>query len=128
MPVTYEINNDRHTIRTRCIGDVTFAEVIDHFRVLASDPLCPARLHVLLDLTKITSSPTTDQLLKVSDTIGHTQEKIRFDSCAIVAPSDLMFGVMRMFEVFTEGKFSSTKTFRGIGEAERWLAEQLSRT
>jgi hypothetical protein len=125
MPVAYKIDMNRKLIHTTCERDLTFAAVMDHLGTLASDPDCPDRLHVLLDLTKVTSTPTTDQLLKVSDAIGFVREKVRFDSCAIVAPSDVLFGDMRMFEVFTEGKFASMRTFRDIKEAERWLVKRL---
>lgn len=126
MPVTYKIESGQRIIRTRCVGDVTFNEVVDHFRVLQQDPECPERLDVLLDLTDLTSEPSADQLKGVSDAIGRSREKVHFDTCAIVASSDLLFGVSRMFEVFAEGQFRMTRVFRGLPEAEAWLAGQRS--
>ena len=38
MPVTYTIDVNERIIRTKCTGDVTFQEVIDHFHVLGQDP------------------------------------------------------------------------------------------
>jgi len=127
MPVTYVIDKGQKTIQTRCTGNVTFDEVVDHFRVLEQDPECPERLDVLLDLTNLTSIPNADQLTGVSDAIGRTLEKVRFDACAIVAPTDLLFGVSRVFEVLAEGRFRMTRTFRRFNEAESWLAEQRPR-
>ena len=126
MPVTYEIDNKRSIIHTSCTGAVTFDEVVGHFSALARDPACPDRLDVLLDLTRLETAPTSDQLMRITEVIGQAREKVRFGACAIVAPSDLLFGFMRMFEVFAEEKFHSTMTFRGLDDAARWLAEQVT--
>ena len=36
MPVTYEIHLRERLLRTRCVGEVTFAEVVAHFEELRS--------------------------------------------------------------------------------------------
>ncbi len=125
MPVTYEIDKTRNIIRTRCTGDVKFEEVVGHFKDLVRDPVCPPHLHVLLDLTELTSVPTSEQLTRVSDEIRTASAKVRFDACAIAVSSELIFGMMRMFEAFAEENFGATRTFRGLEEAERWLQKQV---
>ena len=127
MPVTYEIDQARKIIRTRCVGDVTLDAVIEHFQLLTQDPDCPDRLDVVLDLTEQAVLPTSGQLRAVSYEIGRVSDRIRFDACAIVARSDAMFGLARMFEVFAEGRFRATRVFRSLSDAEAWvLAEQSS--
>jgi hypothetical protein len=126
MPVVYEIDRARSIIRTRCVGHVTFEEVIGHFHVLESDPLCPSRLDVLLDLSAMTSLPDPGQLRAVSSEMGKVQERVRFGACAVVAPRDVLFGLLRMFEVFAEGQFRTTRVFREVDEAETWLLGQLT--
>ena len=126
MPVVYEIDQARGIIRTRCIGNVTLKEVIGHFPTLAQDPGCPARLDVLLDLSEMTALPEPDQLREISDGIGRVSDRVRFDACAIVAPSDVLYGLLRMFEVFAEKQFRTTRVSRDVGEAEAWLLTQLS--
>ncbi len=125
MPITYEIDKTRNIIRTRCTGDVSFEEVVSHFKDLLRDPACPPRLHVLLDLTTLTSVPTSEQIARVSDEIRAVSTKIRFDTCAIAVSSDLIYGMMRMFEAFAEENFGITRTFRSLEEAERWLQKQV---
>ena len=126
MPVAYEIDQARGLIRTRCIGNVTLEEVLGHFPTLAQDPGCPARLDVLLDLSEMTAMPEPYQLREISDEIGRVSDRVRFDACAIVAPSDVLYGLLRMFEVFAEKQFRTTCVFREIGEAEAWLLAELS--
>jgi hypothetical protein len=126
MPVAYEIDQARGLIRTRCIGNVTLEEVLGHFPTLAQDPGCPARLDVLLDLSEMTAMPEPYQLREISDEIGRVSDRVRFGACAIVAPSNVLYGLLRMFEVFAEKQFRTTRVFREIGEAESWLLAQLS--
>ncbi|MFZ0933715.1 MAG: hypothetical protein WB579_21700 [Bryobacteraceae bacterium] len=127
MPVSYRIDQDNGMIRTRCVGNVTFEEVVDHFRDLEQDPNCPDRLDVLLDLTQTTSVPSTEQLRAVSRVIGGIQATVRFDSCAIAASTDVLFGMSRVFEVVARERFGATYVFRTVAEAEAWLLSRRQR-
>ena len=122
MPVTYQLDPASGVIETRCMGAVTFDEVMEHFRSLEDDPSLPRRLDVLLDLDKATSAPATGQLRDVAAALARLRDKVEFRACAIVASSDLLFGMSRMFEVFAEGLFKRTRVVRAREDAERWLA------
>ncbi len=124
MPVTYHIDKTRGLIYTDCVGNVTPDEVFEHFRVLERDPECPARLDVLLDLNACTSVPDRHQLRGVSGQIGRIRDKVRFEDCAIVAGSDVLFGMSRMFEVFASAWFREVRVCRARDEAESWLSSR----
>jgi hypothetical protein len=126
MPVEYRIDPRRGMIHTRCIGDVTIEEVIGHFRELEKDPECPPYLDVLLDLTEETSLPEVRNLRDVVREMERVRYKVQFGTCAIVAPRDALFGMIRMFEVFAEPVFTKTRVFRTVREAESWLASELT--
>jgi hypothetical protein len=124
MPVLYRIDAALGLIRTRCVGDVTFSEVAEHFRALEADPDCPERLDVLLDLRETSSLPTDLQLKAVSEEIARIRRTVQFGACAIVASSDVLFGTAKVFEVVAARVFRVTDVFRGPAAAEAWLAEQ----
>ena len=124
MPITYEIDKTRRLIRTQCVGHVSFDEVMQHFGTLEQDPGCPERLDVLLNLTELTSVPETHQLRHITEKIAHVQSKIKFEVCAIVSDTDLLFGLARMFVVFAEERFRATHVFRKVDDAEKWLISQ----
>ena len=126
MPVTYTIDVKEKLIRTKCTGDVKFQEVIDHFRILEHDPNCADRLDVFLDLSRITSLPATGQITGVAREIARIKEKVRFNVCAVVAPTDALFGMLRMFEVMAKPYFTETRVFRSATDAEAWLTSQRS--
>lgn len=124
MPVAYTIDTQERVIRTRCIGTVTFAEVVDHFRELERDPECAERLDVLLDLSEANSLPDASQIRAVSYELKKIQKNVRFDACAIVAVRDALFGMLRMFEVMAQDYFRVIRVFRATSEAEAWLVSQ----
>jgi hypothetical protein len=124
MPVTYQIDNSRNLIRTRCTGPVTIHEVIEHFCQLEKDPDCPPGLDVLLDLSEETTVPTRDNLREVASKISRIRRTVQFGACAIVASTDALFGMLRMFEVFAEQLFHESQVCRTVEEAEDWLASR----
>jgi hypothetical protein len=128
MPVTYKIYPAEKLIRTRCIGDVTLVEVTDHFRELQRDPNLPDFLNVLLDLSEMTSVPEAQQLRAASHEVEKTLRSVQFQAIAIVACNDVLFGMMRMFEVFARNYFAATQVFRVAAEAETWLASHESKS
>jgi hypothetical protein len=128
MPVVYQIDGDKKIIRTRCIEPLTVEEVLEHFRTLERDPSCPERLDVLLDVSEATSVPLSENLRQVTREISRVRSRVQFGTCAIVASKDALFGMMRMFEVFTENYFIETRVFRVLAEAEAWLASQANKS
>jgi hypothetical protein len=126
VPVTYKIEADKRTIRTKCIGFVTLDEVIDHFRTLQQDPDCPDHLNVFLDLSEVDSLPGTGQISTVINEVKKLRGRVRFSACAILATRDALFGMMRVFEVMGEEYFRVMRTFRVANEAEAWLVSQQS--
>ena len=128
MPVKYKIDKANRIIRTRCIGPVTIEEVVDHFRVLERDPDCPDRVDVLLDLSEEISIPEKANLQKIAEEIRRIRGRVQFGTCAIIVGTDALFGMLRMFEVFTEQYFRESFVFRTVDEAEVWLASRHSTT
>jgi hypothetical protein len=88
VPVTYKIEADKRTIRTKCIGFVTLDEIIDHFRTLQQDPDCPDHLNVFLDLSEVDSLPGTGQISTVINEVKKLRGRVRFSACAILATRD----------------------------------------
>ncbi len=91
MPITYKIDADKGTIRTKGVGHVTLQEVIDHFRTLEQDPQCPECLDVFLDLSEVDSLPETPQVSTVVTEVKRIRGKVRFKACAILASRDALF-------------------------------------
>jgi hypothetical protein len=126
MPVTYRIDQAKRLIHTTCTDMVTLQDVLEHFAVLMQDPNRSHGLDVLLDLIQITTVPTSDEIRIVTSEIGQIRPAIEFGRCAVAAPREAMYGMMRMFEVYAAGYFTEVQTFRTIEEAESWLGKSLA--
>ena len=126
MPVTYEIESETGILRTRCRGQVSFEEVIGHFRTLEGDDSLPRPIDVLLDLTETQSLPETDQIRSVAVEVDRLRSHVQWGACAIVASSDALYGMTRMFHAFVERFFAASNVFRDLEDAERWLASVRS--
>ena len=126
MPVGYEIDKYRGLIRTRCVGDVTLEEVLDHFRALEKDPECPHDLDVLLDLTGCLTKPDTSTLREITQEMARVSGRVRFGACAVVVSSDVMFGASRMYTSLAGDYFRDAQVFRSMDEAQEWLALKRS--
>ena len=124
MTISYEIDRERGVLRTRCLGHTTLPEVLDHFAALAAQPDLPRGLDVLLDLSQQVAAPERDQLRAVAGEMKDLTSKLGWGAIAIVATTDLMFGMSRMLGIFAEGHFSNTGVFRSLAEAERWLENE----
>jgi hypothetical protein len=128
MPITYAIDTSERVIRTRCVGMTTFAEVAGHFQELERDPECVGHLDVLLDLSEMTSVPLARQIQAVPFEIMRVGKKVRFEACAVIATTDALFGMLRMFEVLAERFFRVIHVFRTKAEAEAWLVSEKQRS
>lgn len=121
MAVTYQINHAQQRVYTRCVGEVRLEQVLEHFAILSADPECPEWLDVLLDLSDMNTLPTSAELNRVSTEIARVLPRVRFRYCAIIATSEALFGMSRMFEVFSEKYFAATRVFRTADEGLTWL-------
>lgn len=124
MAVTYTIDAQQRLLRTRCVGLVTFDEVLSHFQELGRDPECVGHLDVFLDVSETSSLPESGQVKAVSYEVQKIQDKVKFDTCAVLATRDALFGMMRIFEVVAQQYFRDIRIFRVADEAEAWLASQ----
>jgi hypothetical protein len=101
---------------------------MNHFRAVAQDPETPERRNVFLDLSELDpeSLPEPGQLSTVVSEMKKMsgQPRLALGACAILAPNDALFGMMRIFEVLSEKLFCVTQTFRTAEEAEAWLVSQ----
>ena len=126
MPVTFTIDMRASLIRTICAGDVTLPEVDDHFTELSKVWPRGAKLDVLLDLSGCTSLPEIWQLRAVVSRIQMLGGRKRFGVCAIVATRELLYGLLRVFELLASHRFVAIRVFRNESAAMVWLRERSS--
>ena len=108
-------------MRTTCEGNVSLREVLHHFDALQHDPARPMPCDVLLQFVRLQGPPRLPDVHTVADRVGW-RPGFAIRRCAILADSDLAFGIGRMFATMAGRHFGAVEVFREAGEADAWLS------
>ena len=118
MPATFEIDPQRRLVTSRLWGAVTDREVFDHNSRLREDPRFNPAYQQLTDLSGVTEIGVS------TGTINQTSLDQFFEPGtrrAIVATSDAVFGMARMFALRAESVGQTIQVFRDEQQARDWL-------
>lgn len=118
MPISYAIDVDRALVMARWWGAVTDQEVREHNHDLRTDPRFDARFRELVDMTAVTKLLITTHLIYEMAMDQFFEPGTRR---AIVASSDAIFGMARMFALRAESVGQTIEVFRASVSAEEWL-------
>lgn len=129
MPVTYRIDVENGVVVTAASGSPTAQDILACRATMAADPDFSPDMKQLVDMTQL------DKVLASSADLRQLAEADPFSTGAlraIVAESDVTFGVGRMYELLVEKPGAVVKVFRDISDARAWLgietAERQCRT
>jgi hypothetical protein len=123
MSMTYRIETERQLVHSRGWGVVSTEDLNDWISDLLSDRLFRPEFRSLIDLRLVTDvavDPTT---------IARAAATPLFDAGArraIVATSDSVFGVARMFASYAERIGQHLMVFRELRPAEEWIGLRVS--
>jgi hypothetical protein len=118
--MTYRIDPERRLVLTRAWGELSTRELADVMSRILLDPRFDPTYRSLGDLREVTTITV--------DTMATAQAAASplFASGtrrAIVATSDVAFGMARMFATFSERSGQEVRVFRDVALAEAWLEE-----
>ena len=118
MPISYTIDHEKKLVITRLRDAVTEDQVYEHNRLLRSDPLFDPSYKQLTDMTEL------GEVLVGTGMIKDTARDHFFlpgVARALVAPSDVVYGMARMFAIHSESMGQKIEVFRELEAAEMWL-------
>ena len=122
MSLKYKIIPDLKIAYLKATGKVTADEIITEGARMFADSEWNNGFHVLLDYRGI-----TDLIAKTSDIekIVHQDKRnehlFNKSKCAIVAGSDFVFGLSRMWEALSGNTKITTMVFRSIEDSLKWF-------
>jgi hypothetical protein len=127
MAAEYTYDEEKNFLHTRFYGVLTDEDLKWQAEAVTSDPRIRPGTREIVDLTgieDIKASPESLKLIVATDR-SH-RDKLAGMRTAIVAPTDLLYGYSRMYEIFAElGESPVTiEVFRTIDEAREWLESQ----
>jgi len=122
MSLSYTIDREQQVVRTRGWGSISASEVRDWISHLLADPLFDPCYRELSDLRSVT------EVTVGSMELAEAAATPLFDACAlraVVATSDCVFGMARMFASFAERMGHQVRVFRCMDLAEAWLGLRI---
>lgn len=119
MPITYRFEGD--TLFTTIEGDTGYEDVKSYLDALFADPGFRPGMPGLIDCRRVKSMFTISDLRKTATDARSRPELQVPGRAAVLASSNLVYGLLRMYEVFTEGSPSQIRVFREPEEAIAWL-------
>jgi hypothetical protein len=120
MPVNYAIQGKYVTLEL--VGKYLPDDVIKAFERAMSDPKCPNPAALMVDVRRSETLATTPvpEIRRVAEYIGPFAARVG-GRVAVVASSDVHFGLSRLGSVYTEGVGVDAQVFRDVESAAAWL-------
>jgi hypothetical protein len=122
LPITYRFEDG--ILRTTIEGPTGFDDVKSYLDTLLVDRDFTPGMPGLIDCRKVKSLFSIRDLRR---TAADTRERpaLRVPGrAAVLASSNLIYGLLRMYEVFSEGQATRIRVFRQPEEALAWLMDK----
>ena len=125
MPYTYEFSDQYPLVQVYIRGRDTFSDHIERIERITSDPRWESNHCVLVDFSETTDFDiSTSDLERIAALQHQRNETIGSGKMAVVAPTDFVFGLTRMWEAYMDSEAPSIMqimVFRNRGNAIEWL-------
>ena len=122
MAVVYQIIDRLKLVYARLIGTVDFDALARHFTELHQDARYIPPMKKLVDCRLCDDyRVTTAEEQKLASLKEGYADKFHHERCAIVAPSNLLYGANRAFQEQSFDSVIDTMVFRNITDAVAWL-------
>jgi hypothetical protein len=120
MPVEHSFRAGVLTIAA--VGVYEPSDLVHAFLAAMNDPACPRPVAMVFDVSRSESLATrpTDEIRKIAGFLGPYADRIG-GRVAVVAPSDVHFGLSRLGAAHSEKAGVDAQIFRTMAEALKWL-------
>lgn len=125
MPAEFELDREGCVVRSRAWGNLTEDDLARHvqaMRELFESETLDATWAQVCDFSSITSVAelTTDGVRRLAKSNPWPLETLR----VIVAPTDEMYGLGRMYQAMAVGDSENFRVVRSAAEASEWMTER----
>lgn len=122
MPITYRFESG--CLFTTIDGETGYDDVQRYFDALFNDPSFLPGMPGLIDCRTVKSRFTIGDLRRTAADVKRRPQLQVPGRAAVLASSNLVYGLLRMYEVFTEGDPTEIRVFRRPEDAMAWLTER----
>ena len=124
MPLEYRIEVSLRTVFTTPFGTYTDRDAREHVEDLRNHPNFESDFNQLFDARGVTSVELSGACVREIASIRMFGEGSRR---AFVAGTDVVFGMVRMFEMLRDDALDEIRVFRNIDDARAWLGLPIDR-
>ena len=123
MPMTYTIDKEARLVRFKGHGLLTDDEMVAGVAAMREDPDLEPDMNSLSDMRDIEVGFTTKGVMETIGVMARSSDRRSAAKAAIVASSDIAFGMARMFQAQSDikGQDPAFRIFRDMDEACEWL-------
>ena len=118
MPAGYRIDTERHAIFSTASGVLTDDDLRGHQKRILADPAFDPSFNQVWDLREVTEVSVSNRALQ---DLAAARSFSPGAKRAMVAPSDILYGMARMFQLMHDAAPEQVRVFREIAEAEDWI-------
>lgn len=123
MPIDFEHDAERKLLTIRMHGDLSDEDLIGYANHAVVDEQIEAATNDFIDLSAVvTISASSEALRRVNAILVEGGRTRNEGKMAILAPTDLAFGMARMFQSYHDAGAIEVQVFRTAHEARAWLA------
>jgi hypothetical protein len=121
--VRYEIDREFELVVAVATGRIGDADLIDYAERLHADPDRGKAKHELVDLRHVArdSDVSSAGVRQLAEFWSDRADTIAGGRLAIIAPSDVGYGMSRMYQILRSDGPDSIQVFRDLVEALRWV-------
>jgi len=118
MPITYSYDPSLRLVVTVAVGDVSFIEIRDHLDRVQLESWFP--VPALVDTRAASADISSEEVRAIVDLLGGLAARMKATPIAVLVPSDLAYGLVRMIGLLL-GDRLSIMPFRDVTLAMSWL-------
>jgi hypothetical protein len=119
MDASYDFDSKRRVVIVTIRGKLTDQGLLEGYDRLTNDPRFDRNASQLVDLRAASGAEVTERGVRAL--VERPPEFAATSRRAIVVPSDLGFGMARMYELLRGGDAGEVRVFRDIDAAKEWL-------
>ncbi len=118
MAISYLIDRDNRVVFTRISDMLDWPTLRRYLKTLGEDPQFDPRFRALVDMTEMTGTSVEAAEVRLA---AHDQPYHKDSRRAFVVTNDLVYGMLRMYAVYSESLLFEVSIFRDLQSALDWL-------
>jgi len=122
VPINYVFHPELPLVVTTGSGSLTEAELLSVYKTSLADPRISAGTPELIDLRNVERFEVTAKgVRELAELETKHEDKIGPAPVAVLVPSNHIYGMVRMYQTFSEMNPQSVRVFQEFSGVEDWL-------